>query len=105
MDARTVKDPPRDPVTKKLVGDTDRFPSGMKALGDYFHAKGLKYALYTAESDATCGGYPGSKDHEDLDATTFAEWGVDYMKVDGCGGPELPCQLRLARKEWCVDAS
>jgi len=81
------KVPPRDPATNKLVGDPERFPSGMKALGDYYRDKGIKYALYTAESDATCGGYPGSKDHESLDAKTFAEWGVDYMKVDGCGSP------------------
>merc|ERR1719159_1964118 len=59
----------------------------MKALGDYYHARGLKYGLYTAESQSTCGGYPGSKDHEMLDAKTFADWGVDYMKVDGCGDP------------------
>jgi len=82
------KKPARDPVTNKLVGDPDRFPSGMKALGDYYHSKGIGYALYTAESDTTCGRYPGSKGHEKLDAQTFAEWGVDYMKVDGCGGPE-----------------
>ena len=28
---------------------------------------------------------PASAEHEALDAKTFAEWGVDYMKVDGCG--------------------
>jgi len=80
------KVPVRDPKGL-LVGDPDRFPSGMKALGDYYHGKGLKYALYTAESATTCGGYPASKDHEMLDAKTFADWGVDYMKVDGCGPP------------------
>jgi len=79
------KVPARDPVTNKLRGDSKRFPSGMKALGDYYHAKGIKYALYTAESPTTCGGYPASANHELLDAKTFAEWGVDYMKVDGCG--------------------
>lgn len=78
--------PPRD-GSKRLTGDPGRFPSGMKALGDYYHSKGLKYGLYTAESATTCGGYPGSKDYETLDAETFAEWGVDYMKVDGCGQP------------------
>ena len=54
-----------------------------QALGDYYHSKGLKYALYTAESPTTCGGYPASANHEMLDAKTFASWGVDYMKVDG----------------------
>merc|ERR1719160_668750 len=82
------KQPSRDPSSNRLVGDPARFPSGMKALGDYYHAKGLKYGLYTAESAHTCGRYPGSKDHETLDAQTFADWGVDYMKVDGCGAKE-----------------
>jgi hypothetical protein len=82
------KQPARDPSSKRLVGDPDRFPGGMKALGDYYHAKGLKYGLYTAESSITCGGYPASKDNEGLDAQTFADWGVDYMKVDGCGQAE-----------------
>ena len=82
------KQPPRDPTTGRLQGDFKRFPSGMKALGDYYHSKGLKYALYTAESPTTCGGYPASANHEALDAETFADWGVDYMKVDGCGPAE-----------------
>ena len=79
------KIPPRDLKTGRLVGDPTRFPSGMKALGDYYHSKGAKYALYTAESPTTCGGYPASANHEMIDAQTFADWGVDYMKVDGCG--------------------
>jgi hypothetical protein len=79
------KIPPRDLKTGRLVGDPTRFPSGMKALGDYYHSKGAKYALYTAESPHTCGGYPASANHEMTDAQTFADWGVDYMKVDGCG--------------------
>lgn len=79
------KSPPRDPQTQRLVGEPTRFPSGMKALGDYYHAKGAKFGLYTAESPTTCGGYPASANHESIDAKTFAEWGVDYMKVDGCG--------------------
>jgi hypothetical protein len=79
------KNPPRDPVTNELRGDIKRFPSGMKALGAYIHGKGLKYAMYTAESATTCEGYPASGNHEFLDAKTFADWGVDYLKVDGCG--------------------
>jgi hypothetical protein len=60
-----------------VVGDY----SGVHLVGDYYHSKGVKYALYTAESPTTCGGYPASAYHEMLDARTFAEWGVDYMKV------------------------
>ena len=82
------KYPPRDPRTGKLRPNATRFPSGLKALGDYIHSKGARFGLYTAESPSTCGGYPGSApDHEGLDAKTFASWGVDYLKVDGCGDP------------------
>jgi len=81
------KHPPRDPTTQKLAPNSTRFPSGLKALGDYMHAKGATFGLYTAESPTTCGGYPASANMETLDAQTFAEWGVDYMKVDGCGAP------------------
>ena len=66
-----------DPGRVWSQGDPTRFPSGMKALGDYYHSKGAKYALYTAESPTTCGGYPASANHEMLDAQTFADWGVE----------------------------
>ena len=58
-----------------------RFASGMKALGDYVHAAGLSFAMYTAESPRTCGGYPASANNEDLDAKTFASWGVDLSLI------------------------
>lgn len=76
--------PPRD-SHGKLFPNASRFPSGMKALGDYMHAKNVSFALYTAESPQTCAGYPASANNEVLDAQTFASWGVDYLKVDGCG--------------------
>jgi alpha-galactosidase len=62
------KQPPRDPATGELRADTKRFPSGMKALGDYVHSKGLSFAIYSAESTETCGGYPASLGKEALDA-------------------------------------
>ena len=80
--------PPRDTTTHQLAPNSTRFPSGLKALGEYMHQKGATFGLYTAESPSTCGGYPASKNMEQLDAKTFADWGVDYLKVDGCGAPE-----------------
>ena len=77
----------RDPITNELQADPIRFPSGFKALGDYLHSKGLTMAMYTAESSSTCGGWPGSRGFEKLDAQTFAKWGADYLKADGCGDP------------------
>ena len=82
------KRPARDPQSQRLRADPIRFPNGMQALGDYYHARNLSFAAYTAESQTTCGGYPASAEHEALDAKTFAEWGVDYVKVDGCGPKE-----------------
>lgn len=78
--------PPRDPVTNELRADFVRFPAGMKALGDYIHQKGLGFAIYTAESTETCGGYPASQGYEVLDAETFATWGVgeSILRYDYC---------------------
>jgi alpha-galactosidase len=67
-----------------LVGDVERFPSGMKALGDYLHAKGFKFGLYNCAGTQTCAGYPGALGHEAQDAKTYASWGVDYLKYDWC---------------------
>ena len=55
-------------VDGKLVPDPDRFPNGMKALGDYMHARGVSFGIYSDEGTKTCGGYPGSKGYEDVDA-------------------------------------
>ncbi|CAH2098149.1 unnamed protein product [Euphydryas editha] len=68
----------------RLVPDKDRFPRGMKFIADYIHKRGLKFGMYTNIADVTCMGYPGSRGHFQTDAKMFAEWGVDYLKVDGC---------------------
>jgi alpha-galactosidase len=71
----------------RLVADPDKFPSGMKALADYIHGKGLKFGMYSCAGTHTCAGYPGSFEHEFTDAKTFASWGVDYLKYDYCFKP------------------
>jgi alpha-galactosidase len=68
----------------RLQADPGKFPSGMKALGDYIHDKGLKYGIYQDRGVMTCQKLPGSLGHEDVDMRTFAEWGVDYIKMDSC---------------------
>ncbi|CAD5118486.1 DgyrCDS7185 [Dimorphilus gyrociliatus] len=74
----------RDQKTGSLVADPKRFPSGIKALADYVHGKGLKLGIYEDFGTKTCGGYPGSEYYLQKDAETFAEWGVDMLKLDGC---------------------
>ncbi len=64
--------------------DRTKFPSGLKALGDYIHARGLKFGIYSDAGRKTCGGRPGSQGHEYQDALTYAGWGVDYLKYDWC---------------------
>jgi alpha-galactosidase len=67
-----------------IVVDAQRFPSGMKALGDYIHSKGLKFGIYSDAGEKTCAGRPGSQGHEYQDAISYAKWGVDYLKYDWC---------------------
>jgi alpha-galactosidase len=67
-----------------IVPDSTRFPSGMKALGDYIHSKGLKFGIYSDAGEKTCAGRPGSMGHEYQDAIMYAKWGVDYLKYDWC---------------------
>ncbi|PVD35132.1 hypothetical protein C0Q70_06413 [Pomacea canaliculata] len=67
-----------------LVADPKRFPSGIRALADYVHAKGLKLGIYGDFGRKTCGGYPGSEFYLQQDAETFASWQVDLLKLDGC---------------------
>jgi alpha-galactosidase len=64
--------------------DAQRFPSGMKALGDYIHAKGLKFGIYSDAGTLTCQKRPGSRGYEFQDARQYAAWGVDYLKFDWC---------------------
>ncbi|MBW6439162.1 ricin-type beta-trefoil lectin domain protein [Actinoplanes hulinensis] len=82
--------PNRD-ASGNLQGDPARFPSGMRALGDYLHSRGLKFGIYQAPLDRTCaqyfGSYPGAtgaQGHEAQDARQFAAWGVDFLKYDWC---------------------
>lgn len=68
----------------RLVADPEKFPHGMKAVAEYVHQKGLKFGMYSCAGNLTCAGYPGSFEHEFIDAATFAEWGVDFLKYDYC---------------------
>lgn len=67
-----------------IVADPERFPSGIKALADYVHSKGLKFGIYSCAGTKTCAGRPGGRGHEFQDAYMYAKWGVDYLKYDWC---------------------
>ncbi len=70
----------------ELTGDAAKFPRGIGWLADQVHALGLRFGLYTAIGTRTCQNLPASWEHYDQDAATFAAWGVDFVKVDDCGG-------------------
>jgi alpha-galactosidase len=69
--------------------DPKRFPSGIDALADYVHSKGLKLGIYSDAGWKTCGGKPGSRGYEFQDAITYASWGIDYLKYDWCNTDKL----------------
>lgn len=71
-----------------IIPDPKKFPSGIKALADYVHSKGLKLGIYSDAAQLTCGGWTASLGFEEQDARTFASWGVDYLKYDYCNAPE-----------------
>ena len=68
----------------RLEADPVKFPKGMKHLTDEIHKLGLKAGIYNSAGTMTCAGFPGSLDHEEIDAKTWAEWGFDYLKYDNC---------------------
>jgi alpha-galactosidase len=65
----------------------EKFPRGLPWLTNYLKSLGFQAGIYTDAGTKSCGGYPGAYGYEELDAKTFAEWGFDYLKLDGCNMP------------------
>jgi alpha-galactosidase len=80
-----------------IVPDPTGFPSGIRALADYLHGKGLKLGVYTDAGTLTCEKRPGSLGHELQDMKTYAAWGVDYVKIDWCHAEGLDPQVQYAK--------
>ncbi|KAK2421474.1 alpha-galactosidase [Trifolium repens] len=81
-----------------LVAKSSTFPSGIKALADYVHSKGLKLGIYSDAGNLTCSKrMPGSLGHEEQDAKTFASWGVDYLKYDNCDNDNIDPKERYPK--------
>ena len=66
----------------------EKFPD-FRGLTNYIHGLGLKFGIYSSPGATTCGGHLGSYQHEEIDAKTWADWGVDYLKYDYCGYLEI----------------
>ncbi|VDC05669.1 unnamed protein product [Peniophora sp. CBMAI 1063] len=90
-----------------LVPDPIRFSRGMKSLTSEIHALGFKAGIYGDSGWKTCGGYPGSYDHEEQDAKLlFADWAFDYLKYDNCYIPfdDVTRQGIIGKYDRMVDA-
>ncbi len=81
----------------KILVDSVKFPSGIKALADYIHNKGLKFGIYSCAGRQTCQERPGSYNYEAIDAKTYEEWTVDYLKYDWCHSVLLDPEETYAR--------
>ena len=79
-----------------LLTDTKKFPSGMRALTGYIHARKLKAGIYSDAGKNTCGSKydndpngigVGMYGHVERDCNLFFnDWKFDFLKVDWCGG-------------------
>ena len=87
-----------------LQPDTVHFPNGIAPLADYVHGKGLKLGIYGDRGTETCGHRAGSEGYETEDATTFAAWGVDYLKYDNCAAT-LDAETQYGAMRDALDAT
>jgi alpha-galactosidase len=88
-----------------IVADPQRFPSGIKALADYVHGKGLKFGLYSDAGTKTCAGRPGTRGYEFQDARQYAAWGADYLKFDWCSTSTQDAPSSYATMHDALNAS
>ncbi|MGH9529675.1 MAG: alpha-galactosidase [Terriglobales bacterium] len=88
-----------------IIADSKKFPSGIKALADYIHGKGLKFGIYSDAGTKTCQGRPGSRGYEFQDARQYAAWGVDYLKYDWCSTATQDAPSTYALMRAALDAS
>ena len=92
-------------ANSNIVADPQRFPHGMKAVGDYIQSVGLKFGIYSDAGSKTCQGRPGGLGHEYQDAIQYAAWGVDYLKYDWCNTTTQDAKASYANIRAALDAS
>ena len=89
----------------KIQSDPIRFPSGMKALGEYIHSKGLKFGIYSSAGFKTCEAFPASLGMEYNDVMSYVEFEVDYLKYDNCYTDKAPPNKRYKIMGEAIDKS
>ncbi|KAL1642576.1 hypothetical protein SLS58_005345 [Diplodia intermedia] len=80
-----------------------KLPRGIKGVADYLHAHGLQLGIYSDAGIHDCGFSPGSWGYEELDAATYAEWTVDYLKYDNCGGFAANVESPQCKTAYCLN--
>jgi len=88
-----------------ILADPIRFPSGIAALADYVHGRGLLFGIYSDAGNLTCQERPGSRGHEYQDAAQYAAWGVDYLKYDWCHAESLEARAAYETMSDALRAS
>ncbi|KAI7333842.1 alpha-galactosidase 1 [Hortaea werneckii] len=101
-DCWSIKDG-RDPSTNRLQPDLTKFRAGMNGTADKVHSSGLKFGMYSSAGTQTGASYPGSLGYEAIDAETFAEWGVDYLKTPETEYYTWPSSRPFCATEFPVD--
>ena len=87
----------RNSTTHRIIPDTSKFPDGISGVASQIHDLGFKVGIYSSMSiwmyryiyqltllgsgETTCAGYPASLGYEEVDAQSFAEWGIDCMSL------------------------
>jgi alpha-galactosidase len=86
----------------RLRADPNKFPEGIQGVVGKIHSLGLKAGIYSSASVETCGGYAASLGHEEIDAETFAQWGIDYLKYDNCQNPSKHPEEVVDQYDFCA---
>jgi alpha-galactosidase len=84
----------------QLTADPRRFPCGIKWLARFLHANGFRLGLYTTPGHRSCAARTGSAGHVAADVRTFAQWGVDYIKLDWCNADYAPSAAARIARQW-----
>ena len=84
----------------QITADPRRFPCGIKRLAEFVHAAGFRFGLYTTPAPRSCSGRTGSAGHVAADVRTFANWGVDYIKLDWCNADYAPPAAAGIARQW-----
>ena len=87
----------RDKENNNTIVVDSHFPQGLKPLIDYAHSKGLKFGPYSVVWYFICPLRPGGYDYEEIDAKTYTDWEIDYLKYDNCINRGICYKIRYPR--------